>query len=234
MAFNSFLYFGHSAVSFESDNIVVAVDPWLKDNPLCPEQLKNPEKLDVIVLTHGHSDHAGDAVRLQKETGAKIVAVFELAMLLSAEGVRQDYLFGMNTGGTANFDGVSITFTPAFHSSSFEGSKGTSYAGQACGVVLKHGEQSIYHAGDTCFFSDMRVIRELHKPQTAFLPIGDVYTMGPVEAAQAAKTLGVKTAVPIHFGTFPALTGEPAEFRLNCAEYDVEAMVLAPGDRHKF
>ncbi len=223
-------YAGHSAVLLHCDDYVIGIDPWLEGNPFCPKELINPEQLDLIVLTHGHSDHAGDTVRLALKYKSKVAATFELASILAGEGVPESQLIFMNKGGTVSVDGLTISLTNAFHSSSFDSPKrGTLYAGEPCGVVIRDGKNSIYHAGDTSLFLDMVLIKENYQPQIAFLPIGDCFTMNPKEAAKAAAILEVKIAIPIHFGTFPLLTGTPKEFTSECKEVNVLAEVLTPG-----
>lgn len=233
MPIQNLTYAGHSAVFFQTENSVIAVDPWLAGNPRCPESLKEPHKLDLIVLTHGHADHASDAVRLAKSTGASIAATYELAMLMISEGVPEGHVIPMNKGGSAKWNGLSITLTHAFHSSSYDTATGPVYAGEPCGVVLGDGQQHIYHAGDTALFSDMALIGQRYSPSLALLPIGDVYTMGPAEAAQAAELLGVKRAIPIHYATFPGLTGTADEFKAECGTRGIEAIVLEPGAAHE-
>jgi len=234
MKINEILFAGHSAVILKGDEATIAIDPWLEGNPLCPDNLKNPDKLDYIVLTHGHADHASDTVRLAKATGATVLATFELAMLLADEGVSQDNLLPMNKGGTIHFKDFSISLTQAFHSSSFDTHSGeTRYAGEPCGVVVKAANTSIYHAGDTCLFSDMQLIKEEYNPKIALLPIGDCFTMGPSEAAIAAQYTGCKLAIPIHFNTFEALTGTAQEFSEACKGLGIEAKELQPGESFK-
>jgi L-ascorbate metabolism protein UlaG (beta-lactamase superfamily) len=227
----SLTYCGHSALLIKTNNAVIGIDPWLDGNPLCPNQFKNPERLDLIVLTHGHSDHAGDTTRLAKKYSSKIAATWELAMLFAEEGVHSDKLIPMNKGGTIEIEGLRFSLTNAFHSSSFDSPKrGTIYAGEPCGAVLSDGTNCIYHAGDTSLFSDMSLIKEQYQPTIALLPIGDRFTMGPFEAAQAAKLIGAKKNIPIHFGTFPLLTGTPGEFESACRDMSVESLTLKPGE----
>jgi len=223
-------YAGHSAVFMELNGVKIGVDPWLQGNPLCPPSLHKPASLDLIVLTHGHSDHAGDTVRLATATGAAIAATYELAMIMVAEGVPSDKVIPMNKGGTVDFRGVSVHLTHAFHSSSFDGSKGTVYAGEACGVIIAAGETTMYHAGDTELFGDMKIIGELHQPTVAMLPIGDRFTMGPAAAAQAAEWLQCGLAIPIHYKTFGLLTGTYEEFARECDSRGVPHRELHPGD----
>lgn len=222
-------YLGHSAVIAKLGKTLVAIDPWLKGNPLCPASLHNPAKLDVIAVTHGHSDHASDVVRVQKETGALVAATYELAMILISEGVPADKVLPMNKGGTVDCGDVSITLTDAKHSSSFDGKHGTVYAGEACGVVVSAGNKSLYHAGDTLLFSDMRIIGEQYKPAVALLPIGDRFTMGPKEAARAAALIKPHVVVPIHYKTFGLLTGTYEAFAEACSSLGVSHCEIEVG-----
>jgi L-ascorbate metabolism protein UlaG (beta-lactamase superfamily) len=223
-------YAGHSAVFVELGGLRIAIDPWLEGNPLCPTELHTPEKLDLIVLSHGHSDHAGDAVRVAKLTGAKLAATYELAMIMIAEGVPAEQVVPMNNGGSVAIDAVSVTLVNAFHSSSYDGKNGTVYAGEPCGVVLSDGSRTVYHAGDTELFTDMKLIGEIHRPDLALLPIGDRFTMGPKQAALAALWLGCGLAIPIHYKTFGLLTGTYTEFAVECDGHGVKHRELAPGE----
>lgn len=234
--FERIIYAGHSAVFIESKDFVIAIDPWL-NNPLCPPNLKNPQKLDLIILTHGHSDYAGDAPALAKKTGAKVAATFELAQILAGEGVAPGKLIFMNKGGCVKLGDLTISLVHAFHSSSYDTKAGPVYAGEACGVVIKDGTTSIYHAGDTALFSDMKLIGEIHKPDIALLPIGDCFTMGPNDAARAAEFIGAKTVIPIHHTTFPPLTGTPEAFAKACETWvgdKVRVEILKPGEAFSF
>lgn len=222
-------YAGHSAVLVEWGSKTIAIDPWLRGNPLCPPNLQTPPKVDLIVLSHGHSDHAGDAVRVQKETGALLAATYELAMIMIAEGVPSDKVIPMNKGGAATVGDIEVRLTNAYHSSSYDTKSGTVYAGEACGVIISRGGSSIFHAGDTSLFSDLKLIGEQFKPEVAFLPIGDRFTMGPSEAAQAAAWTKCKLAIPIHYKTFDLLTGTYEEFARACEKLGVASKELEPG-----
>jgi L-ascorbate metabolism protein UlaG (beta-lactamase superfamily) len=222
-------YAGHSALFVHCGDTVVAIDPWLRGNPLCPANLQSPSKVDLIVLSHGHSDHAGDAVRVQNETGALLAATYELAMIMIAEGVPSDKVIPMNKGGAVTVEGVEVRLTNAYHSSSYDTKNGTLYAGEACGVILTTNGVSLYHAGDTSLFSDMKLIGEQFKPDIALLPIGDRFTMNPSEAAQAASWTKCKLAIPIHYNTFNLLTGTYDEFAAACEKLGVESKELTPG-----
>ena len=234
MGTHTITYAGHSAALIEIGGIVVAVDPWLEGNPSTPKSLKTPKKIDLIVLTHGHSDHASEASKYAKTLGSHIAATWELANIMGSEGVAAEKLIHMNKGGTVQFNEIRVSLTNAFHSSSYDTSKGAVYAGEPCGVVLSHGDFSIYHSGDTALFSDMSLIRDIYKPDVAMLCIGDRFTMGPKEGAYAAKLLGVRRAIPIHYATFPLLTGTAEEFAGECSRYDIEAVVLKPGESLTF
>jgi len=234
MTKNSITYAGHSAVLINLGSTVVAIDPWLRGNPLCPPALQSPKKIDIIVLSHGHSDHASDTVRVAKETGACVAATYELAMILIGEGVPAEKVIPMNKGGSVTVDGVTISLTNAFHSSSFDTKNGTLYAGEACGVIVKGNGATIFHAGDTSLFSDLRLIGSTFKPDVALLPIGDRFTMGPAEAAQAAAWLECKVAVPIHYKTFDLLTGTYQEFEAACKLHKIASREIAPGESMSF
>lgn len=231
--FHTLSFLGHSAVFLVADDYVAAIDPWL-NNPLCPENLKHPSKVDLIVLTHGHSDHASDVPALARKTKAKVAATFELAQLLAKEGVPESQLIFMNKGGCVTVDGLTVSLVHAIHSNSFDTKHGPVYAGEACGVVIKDGTNSIYHAGDTALFSDMKMIGELHKPTVACLPIGDCFTMGPKDAARAAELIGAPKVVPIHYATFPLLTGTADAFERacheRCGDKGPRVHTLNPGD----
>ena len=227
-------YAGHSAVLVHFDTTTLAVDPWLKGNPLCPPSLHNPKALDLIVLTHGHADHAGDSIRLQRDTGAKIIATYELAMILIAEGVPSTKVIPMNKGGVVEVNGLSIHLTHAYHSSSYDTANGPLYAGEACGVVISSPAATLFHAGDTALFSDLKLLGETYRPDIALLPIGDRFTMGPREAAVAASWLKCKLAVPIHYKTFDLLTGTYGEFSSECKKLNVATKEVAPGESLSF
>ncbi len=208
----------------------VLVDPWL-GNPNCPPAFSKPDSLkpiDLILVTHGHSDHLTDVVSSHRATGAPIIAQYELAQYLQQKGVKD--VREMNIGGTQEAAGVRITMTPATHSSSTMEDGRLVYLGASTGYILRAPDMpTIYIAGDTGLFGDMKMIGELYKPQIAFLPIGDLYTMGPETAAIAAEWLGVRQVVPMHWGTFPALTGTPQELKALLGPANIEVLELTPG-----
>ena len=230
----SVTYAGHSAVFLEFGDTHIAIDPWLKGNPLCPNSLLEPRKVDLIAVTHGHSDHASDVVRVQRLTGASVAATYELAMIFVSEGVPSDKVIPMNKGGQVTLGPATVTLTDAFHSSSFDGKHGPMYAGEACGVVVSAHGKTVYHAGDTSLFSDMGLIGERYKPDIALLPIGDRFTMGPVDAARAASLLRASVAIPIHYKTFALLTGTYAEFAKACDSQSVPHVELEIGATKTF
>lgn len=223
-------WLGHSAFRIESPTgKVIYIDPFLKDNPSTPKELKSPDDIDYILLTHGHEDHVGDTMDLAKSTGCKVVAQVELIHLLTKGGLDDDQTVEFNKGGTVHFDDFSVTMVSANHSSSFGGQ----YAGEAAGLVLSFDDDiCFYHLGDTNIFSDLEIYGELYEPHVIAVPIGDHYTMGAQEAAICCEMINAKLAVPIHYGTFPVLTGDPEEFRSFVNEYcDTEVAIPEPGDQ---
>jgi L-ascorbate metabolism protein UlaG (beta-lactamase superfamily) len=209
MSDTTLTWLGHAAFRIDTANGKrIYVDPFLQGNPKCPANEQEPERADIVAVTHAHGDHIGDTVAIAKQHGSTVVAMVELAGWLGKQGVADDKLIGFNKGGTIDVDGVTFTLTNAFHSSS---TPDGSYGGEAAGLVVETGDgTSIYFAGDTCVFGDMQLIGRIYEPDLVVLPIGDHYTMGPREAAVALELLGAKRCVPSHWGTFPLLTGTPA------------------------
>jgi L-ascorbate metabolism protein UlaG (beta-lactamase superfamily) len=219
-------WLGHAA--FRIDTAAgkrIYVDPFLNGNPKCPAEEQEPDRADIIAVTHGHGDHVGDTVALAKQHGSTVVAMVELAGWLGGQGIPDGKTIGFNKGGTVDVDGVKFTLTNAFHSSS---TPDGSYGGEAAGFVVEVDGSKLYFAGDTCVFGDMQLIGRIYEPDVAIIPIGDFYTMGPREAAVALELLGVKRCVPCHWGTFPALTGTPGELQKLVPGVTVEQ--LEPGD----
>ncbi len=205
-------WLGHAAFRMDTPGGKrIYVDPFLHGNPKCPESELEPERVDAIFLTHGHSDHVGDTVALAQRFGCPVVAQVEVRGWLAGQGVELNMGHAANKGGTVEVDGIRVTLTTANHSSSAD--DGT-YLGEPCGLVFDFGEgPRIYFAGDTNVFGDMALIARIYEPDVAVLPIGDHFTMGPREAAVALELLGVKRCVPSHYGTFGLLTGTPEQLR---------------------
>jgi L-ascorbate metabolism protein UlaG (beta-lactamase superfamily) len=222
-------WLGHSSFRLDSPGGKrIYIDPWLTGNPKCPESELEPERVDLIAVTHGHGDHVGDTVELFNKFGQPpVVALVELRGWLARNGADVEGMgHSLNKGGTVDIDGVKLTLTDANHSSSTE--DGT-YAGEPAGIVLELEDGfTLYFAGDTNVFGDMQLIGRIYEPDVAVLPIGDHSTMGPREAAVALELLGVERCVPCHYGTFPLLTGTPDELRRLAPH--VEVLAPAPGE----
>jgi L-ascorbate metabolism protein UlaG (beta-lactamase superfamily) len=228
----SITWLGHSAfvIGLPSGKRIV-VDPWL-GNPNCPPAFAKAESLkpvDLILVSHGHSDHTGDVASVARATGAPVVCIFELGLYLTDKGLQN--VRDMGIGGTQEVAGTTVTMTQAVHSGSIVDSGTLVYLGGATGFIIRAPETpTIYFAGDTGLFGDMKMIGEIYKPEIAFLPIGDLYTMGPDTAAIAARWLGVRQVVPMHYGTFPALTGTPEALRDHLKGSGVDVLELTPGE----
>lgn len=205
----------------------ILFDPWYTGNPAFLEATR-PKSADLILISHGHFDHFTDAEATARATGATVVAIWEITSYLGAKGVKN--VEPMNKGGTITTKGLRITMTDARHSSSVDDS-GIVYLGEAVGFIIKlENGQTIYFAGDTALFGDMKLIGELYQPAIAFLPIGDRFTMGPDSAALAAQWLGVKQVVPMHHSTFPLLTGTPEQLEQHLAGTGIDVLRLKPGE----
>jgi len=223
-------WLGHSAFHLTTPNHKhVLMDPWLTGNPTAPQDAE-PAQVDLILVSHGHSDHVGDTVRLAKKHGCPVVCGFELSLHFESEGVTT--ASGMGKGGTQVAAGITVTATHAIHSSSIDGVDWRMYAGEPMGFVitLENGDR-LYFAGDTGPMMDMQLIGDLYQPLLAILPIGDFYTMGPREAAYATKLLRAPFVVGMHYGTFPVLVGRSEMLEAELARMGVSAQVvkLEPG-----
>jgi L-ascorbate metabolism protein UlaG (beta-lactamase superfamily) len=226
----SFTWLGHSTFLFRSPGGKrILIEPWVASNPACPPDAKKIDALDLILLTHGHSDHADDAATIARATGAHVIANYEICLWLEAKGIQNTAPMGH--GGTQLVSGIAITMVNAVHGSSALEDGRIIYLGHPCGYVIRFEDGlTIYFAGDTDVFGDMRLIAEMHRPAIAFLPVGDRFTMGPAGAAKAAELLGVRQVVPMHYGTFPFLTGTPAQLRDLLVARGVEMLELRPGE----
>ena len=214
-------WLGHSVfeLRFDSKDVLV-FDPWIEGNPAYPHGYKIAQ-VDAIAISHGHSDHIGSVIPLAQEFQPKVVGIFEVATWLQGKGV--DNTIGMNKGGTVDLGFTKLTMTHALHSGAIKDGEQLIYGGEAAGyVITSKGGQRAYFAGDTALFGDMALIAQLYEPEIAFLPIGDHYTMGPHEAAHAARLLKVKRVIPMHYGTF-RLSHEPMEEPLQLLQEEAKA-----------
>jgi L-ascorbate metabolism protein UlaG (beta-lactamase superfamily) len=229
---NRVTFVGHATFLLTTPSGQVAlIDPWVAGNPACPESLKKISKLNTIFITHAHTDHVGDLLSIAKQFQPKIVCVNETGLWLNSKGFDKQTV-PMGKGGTVRVGDFEVTMTHADHSNSIQDGDAVLNAGDPAGLIVRMpGGFCLYHAGDTGAFGDMKMIGELHKPDVAFLPIGDRYTMGPREAAYAIRLLGVKHVVPMHYATFPFLTGTPESLRKETADIaGLQLHLLKPGD----
>jgi len=234
MGGNTITWLGHATflLTLQTGKTVL-IDPWLAGNPACPPSLHKLPRVDIVAVTHGHGDHTGSLLEIAREHQPQIVANYETCLWLGSKGVKNTCAMGK--GGTQKIDDVAFTMVDAIHTGGIEDDGKVIYAGEPGGYVLRlPGGLSVYHAGDTSVFGDMRLIGELYAPDLACLPIGDLFTMGPREAALAIRLLGVRHVIPMHYGTFLGLTGTPEELRERTQDISgLEIHALKPGESLK-
>lgn len=224
-------WLGHAAFRVVTPKgTTILIDPWIMQNPMTPASEKDVKKCDIMLCTHGHGDHIGDAVAIARKHNPTVVGIFELCLWMQKKGAQQ--ISPMNKGGTQQVGDIKVTMVHAVHSCGIQEDDGSIiYGGEACGYVITFDNGlKLYHAGDTAVFSDMAIIRDLYAPDIACLPIGDHFTMSPKEASYACNLLRPKAVVPMHFGTFPMLTGKPSQLKELVADLGVQVMELKPGD----
>jgi L-ascorbate metabolism protein UlaG (beta-lactamase superfamily) len=234
-SFTQLQLLGHASFRITTpEGHVILLDPWLSTNPFVPEPLRHPERADLVLLTHGHDDHLdAELPALLARTGAKVVAPAPVRFYLQQQGVPAAQCEAMNVGGSIDLLSLRLTMTVAHHAAHVDRPDGTtSHPHEGVGFILRCSDGTVlYAAGDTALFGDMRLLAELYRPTVALLPIGDRYTMGPLEAAHAARLLGVGHVVPFHYGTFPSLVGTPGQLRQHlAADAAVVIHPLQPGE----
>jgi L-ascorbate metabolism protein UlaG (beta-lactamase superfamily) len=222
-------FYGHAAIKLEGAGAGVLIDPWLS-NPLLQTPIADLGLVTLILVTHGHADHLGETVEIARATGAPVAAIHELSHYLLGKGLTK--VIGMNKGGTMSAGGVQVTMTQAVHSSTVEEGGQLIHTGDPAGFVVAFPNGFVaYHAGDTAVFKDMELIRELYHPQVAMLPIGSHYVMNPAEAALACRMLQPEFVIPMHYGTFPVLTGTPRELAAHLQDQPrIKVIALQPGE----
>lgn len=222
-------WLGHASFQIISpEGKVVLIDPWLNENPSAPYGADQIEQADIIALTHGHFDHIGDTVELAKRTGAKVICIFEISQFLGDQGVSEEQIIGMNIGGTVEAEGIKFTMVHAIHSSGVPGESGIVDGGDPAGFVIRFENGfTVYDTGDTDFFGDMEYIGEFHHPDLMLTCIGDHFTMGPKTAARSIELVKPNYVIPMHYGTFPVLTGTPEELKNNLPEVMKDTVLTA-------
>ena len=216
-------YLGHSCFLFNEDGVEILVDPFISGNPKSPVSL-NELNPNLILVTHDHPDHLGDAIEIAKKSKSQVICIFDLASELSKKGIS---VIAGNLGGTIDYKGIKITYVKAEH---------TSEHGVSVGYVIRFKNNTIYFAGDTNIFSDMNLIRELYNPDIALLPIDGHYNMGPYEASHAVRLLEPKIVIPMHYGTFPLLKGTPEQLNqeIKKQNLDVKMIIFNIGEEKEF
>jgi L-ascorbate metabolism protein UlaG (beta-lactamase superfamily) len=231
---------GHACFELTEGDTTVLVDPFLKPNN--PKAVVTGDEVEPthIAITHGHADHIADAVPVAKRTGAHCVAMVELANWLGSQGVEEDKLSDPNLGGTVEFDWGYISLVPAWHTNTIPGSDEAPFSaehgisiGVPAGLVIKIGETTVYHSGDTCLFSDMKLIAQRSDIDVALLPIGGHYTMDRRDAVVAAEFVGAGTVLPMHYDTFPPIETDAEAFKSDVeSQTSSQVVLLEPGGTH--
>jgi len=218
-------WLGHAGFEIRLAGKTVLIDPWLSGNPKAACKAADIKEADLVCVTHDHGDHLGDAFGICRRTGASFVGTYELSLYAQENGVKETV--GINIGGTVDVEGVKVTMVQAFH---------TAERGVPTGFILRGEGKSIYHAGDTGIFGDMKLLSELYKPDVALLPIGGYYTMDPFEAAEAVRLIRPKVVIPMHYQTFPVLVPSADEFIRLVQEKTpaVKVVALKPGETYEF
>lgn len=221
---------GHSCFTLETgDGTRIMIDPWLDENPAADIKAADVDKLDYILVSHGHSDHFADCIPLAKRTGATVISTFELVSFCQQEGVRNGH--GMNIGGAYLFPFGRVKLTPAVHTGSIAGDKEGAFTTDCCGFLISlDGGPTIYHAGDTALITDMQLLQG--RVDLAILPIGDNFTMGPEDAARAVEMIQPETVIPMHYNTFEVISQNPESFREMVGEA-ARVEILEPGGSYE-
>lgn len=224
-------WLGHATVRVDTaDGKILLIDPWLQENPATPADRKSIDKLDLMLITHAHLDHMADAVSIAQQTKPTIISIYDFCSYLESKGLEN--CTGINKGGTVKWDGIHVTMVDAVHSSGFEEHGRFIPGGAPAGYIVRFADGfTLYHSGDTDLFESMKLIGRLYNPDVALLPIGDYFTMGPRQAAEAIRMLGVKRVIPIHWGTFPVLTGTPEQLEDEASDIaGLKVIALRPGE----
>jgi len=223
-------YWGHSCFLIENGRHVLLIDPFLTGNPKAPVSAAQV-RCDYILLSHGHNDHLGDAIDIARRTKAMVISNHEIVTYCGKYGVAGH---GMNTGGAHHLPFGRVKMTPAWHSSAYETEEGFLYMGNPMGMLITMDAKTVYHAGDTALFGDMKLIGDMHKIDVALLPIGDNYTMGIDDAVKAVEFLHPRLTIPMHYNTFEAITCDPQEFVKKCLAVGAEVKIVEPGESFEF
>ncbi len=219
-------YLGHSVLLIETNQKTLIVDPFIKGNPQCPTSLSDLPKIDYVLVTHGHSDHLGDAIEISKKDGATVISNFEICEYLESKGVKTH---PMHIGGNFNFDFGSVKLTPAFHGSSINEGDKMIYAGMPAGFLISSNGKKIYHAGDTGLTLEMQLLKD-EAIDVAFLPIGGNFVMNVSDAIKATSFIMPKRVVPIHYNTWDIIKADAEKFKAKVEKLDVRCTIMKAGE----